>query len=62
MAGEWNTMQVEVDGTGFSQVRLNGRKVAECTAKNRRAARGGVVICNGYGNVFYFKDVKIEAM
>ncbi len=55
-------MQVEVDGTGFSQVRLNGRKVAECTAKNRRAARGGVVICNGYGNVFYFKDVKIEAM
>ena len=62
-SGSWNTLRAVVSAEkGTVEISLNEEKFADCPSRHPQAARGGVLVLNGYGNIFKFKDVIIEKL
>ena len=59
----WNTLRALVFADKSTvEMTLNGEKLGDCPFRLPQAARGGVLVLNGYGNIFKFKDVIIEKL
>ncbi len=59
--GRWNSLEVKVtEQNNFAEISLNGKKIANCGMRHPKSARGGLWIGNGYGNIFQFRNFKIE--
>ncbi len=61
--GSWNTLRAVVsDEKDTAEIILNGKKFADCPFRHPQVARGGVLVKNGYGNIFRFKDIIFEKL
>ena len=57
---EWFRLQVEITASGKAKVFMNGNLVTSWTSRYPIKARGGVVVANGYQNVVYMRNFRLE--